>query len=107
MVLARGNKQHVQRLKAAKEALSARFIRPSGLTHAAAGKRAVSRDPAENVVGVGIAEKISDGKRTGVLAVRVLVRHKFPKAQISARDMLPPTFKGAPVDIVEAGLIRP
>jgi hypothetical protein len=57
-----------------------------GLTDDAARAlvRAVSPVPTENVVGVGMGEKISSGRHTGVWAVKFFVRSKYPEAQLLA-----------------------
>jgi len=43
---------------------------------------AISPSPTENVVGVGVGEKITDGKQTGIPAVKFLVRMKYAKLDI-------------------------
>lgn len=68
--------------------------------------RAITPVPTENVVGVGVGEKIADGKHTGIWAVRFFVRHKFPEAQLTAKTRLPKTVNGLPVDVEESGLFR-
>ena len=80
---------------------------PEGTRHAGAHARAVRaaaprRD--SNIVGVGVAEKIVDGKPTGVLAVKFFVKTKYPKA--SVRSMLPKTIDGVPTDVEQAGTFR-
>ena len=62
--------------------------------------------PSQNVVGVGIGEKLDGGKPTGILAVKFLVRRKFPEAEISPGDMLPKNIDGLPVDVEEVGFLR-
>jgi hypothetical protein len=54
------------------------------MTAARALVRAVSPVPTENVVGVGMGEKISSGRHTGVWAVKFFVRSKYPEAQLLA-----------------------
>jgi hypothetical protein len=66
-----------------------------------------------NVVGVGIAEKVSAGRRTGALALTFYVEKKVVLESLSAAEALPPAFPlptGAPegilVDVVEIGRLR-
>src|SRR5271166_654804 len=67
---------------------------------------AITPNPEWNLVGVGIGEKISDGSRTGTMAVKFLVRAKFPEKHISKNHRLPKSINGLPVDIDEVGLFH-
>lgn len=69
--------------------------------------RAVSPVPTENVVGVGVGEKISSGKHTGVWAVKFFVRLKYPEDQLDKKHRLPSSIAGLPVDVEETGIFRP
>src|SRR5688500_8406324 len=102
-------------VREAKQEWSHRFLTapatavvPEGATrHAGAHARAVRaaaprRD--SNVVGVGVAEKIVDGKPTGVLAVKFFVKTKYPRG--SVRSVLPKTIDGVPTDVEQAGTFR-
>jgi len=66
----------------------------------------VTAVPDENVVGVGIGEKISEGRHTGIWAVKFFVRMKFPESDLAARNRLPKSIAGLPVDVEESGLFR-
>ncbi len=66
----------------------------------------VNPAPSENTVGVGIGEKISDGKQTGVLAVKLLVRMKFAKSDLRNNHLLPKEIDGIPTDVEEVGTFR-
>jgi len=68
--------------------------------------RAVTPSPDDNLMGVGIGEKISDGRHTGIWAVKFFVRLKFPQSQIASRHRLPKSIGGMPVDVEETGLFR-
>lgn len=68
--------------------------------------RAVSPTPADNVMGIGVGEKISGGRHTGVWAVKFFVRLKYPEAQLETRHRLPKSIDGLPVDVEETGLFR-
>lgn len=95
-----------QRLLQAPRAEAVR-IGAAAMMHAArALTSAVSFDPVHNVVGVAVGEKISDGRHTGVWAVKFLVRLKCPEAQLSKKHVLPKSIAGLPVDVEETGLFR-
>jgi hypothetical protein len=69
--------------------------------------RAISPVPTENVMGVGVGEKISSGKHTGVWSVKFFVRLKYPETQLESKHRLPKSIAGLPVDVEETGLFRP
>jgi len=97
----------VRNYRSAKREASARYLSASGEFSAlAAMNPAASPKPDQNVVGVGIGEKISNGISTGVLAVKLLVRVKYPDDAIPAADRLPATIGGLPVDVEQAGTFR-
>src|ERR1035438_7302204 len=93
-------------IRAAKQEWSKRLLaRPSRLaSHALTA--AISPDPDVNLVGVGIGEKIVDGRRTGVMCVKLLVRAKFHDEYIDKKHMLPKSIDGIPVDVEEMGPFR-
>ncbi|MEA2693394.1 MAG: hypothetical protein QOJ16_2781, partial [Acidobacteriota bacterium] len=71
------------------------------------GRRsAASPAPSSNVVGVGIGEKLVNGRPTGILAVKFLVRIKYPQEQIANGHLLPADLGGLPVDVEEVGTFR-
>lgn len=83
--------------------------RPRG---AAENLRGVMRT--RNVVGVGIAEKVSGRRRTGDLALVFYVKRKMPLKRLSAAEMVPPTVhavlspdRPVPTDVVAIGELRP
>jgi len=47
-----------------------------------------------NIVGYGIARRITRGVVTGELALKVYVRRKLPRSAVSARDMVPGELEG-------------
>jgi hypothetical protein len=67
---------------------------------------AASPEPSTNVVGIGIGEKTTDGRLTGVLAVKFFVRIKYPDGQIRDAHRLPSIVKGLPTDVEEVGTFR-
>ena len=59
-----------------------------------------------NVVGVGVGEKVSNGKKTGEISVVVLVRQKLPPAGLTKEALLPRAFDGVKTDVIEVGDVR-
>lgn len=55
-----------------------------------------------NVNGVGVGYKVVAGRRTDVIAVRVYVAKKLPKAALRPEEILPENLQGVPVDVIEA-----
>lgn len=55
----------------------------------------------KNVVGVDIADKETDGKNTGQLAIVVFVEQKQPDSKLSAADRIPKEINGVPTDVQE------
>ena len=60
-----------------------------------------------NVVGVGIGEKIKDGRRTGRMSLKVYVEKKVVKERLSKQDLVPPLIAEVETDVEEIGRIRP
>jgi len=84
----------------AKRELAFRLAVPRGAL------RAVNPIPSENTLGIGIGEKISDGKQTGVLAIKLFVRMKFSKSELKSNHILPKEIDGIPTDVDEVGVFR-
>jgi S1-C subfamily serine protease len=63
--------------------------------------------PDENVVGVGIGEKITHQGPLGYSAIIFYVKVKYPTKQLSKKTHLPQSIDGYPTDIVEVGVLRP
>ncbi|MFC6706746.1 hypothetical protein [Flexivirga alba] len=55
----------------------------------------------KNVIGVDIADKETDGKNTGQLAIVVFVDAKQPMSKLSAADRVPKEIDGIPTDVQE------
>ncbi len=91
---------HTPRMDAARRAQGAYATVLRGVT------TAISPSPTENVVGVGIGEKITDGKQTGALAVKFLVRMKYSKLDLGTKDFLPKAVDGLPTDVEEVGTFK-
>ncbi len=107
-------KHSTQDLREAKTAWSARLLMagtaPKDATaltrRVGAHAVAVSSKSARkhrNVVGVGVAEKLVDGRPTGVMAVKFYVKTKYPKAAVGSGAALPKNIDGLPTDVEEAG----
>jgi len=58
-----------------------------------------------NVVATGIGYKTVQGRRQPPICIVCSVAHKVPQAELSARDMIPPSIDGVPTDVVATGPI--
>ncbi|HEX9459578.1 MAG TPA: hypothetical protein VGA84_10565 [Thermoanaerobaculia bacterium] len=94
--------------RAVKKETSARYLQAGGVAISAlsAMNPAASPKPEQNVVGVGIGEKISNGIATGILAVKLFVRVKYPDEAIPDADRLPKEIDGLPADVEQVGTFR-
>lgn len=97
-------------IRAAKRDMASRLLQgpPAAFAAAlAAPRRLTTRaQPSDNVVGVGVAEKVVVNRLTGDLCVKVYVRRKLLEAEIARADRIPETIAGIPTDIEEVGLIE-
>lgn len=59
----------------------------------------------ENVLGVSIGSKISNGEDTFKDCLTVLVSKKLPECELSPEDMIPEKYKGILTDVIETGEI--
>lgn len=57
----------------------------------------------QNVVGLGVGEKLREGQRTGQLALMALVTHKMPLDALNEADRVPPNLQGMQTDVIEVG----
>lgn len=53
----------------------------------------------KNVIGVDIADKETDGRTTGRLAIVVFVEEKQPRSKLAAADRVPEEIDGIPTDV--------
>jgi len=60
-----------------------------------------------NVVGVATGTPTRGGRPTGETGLLVLVSRKVPASELEPDELLPSEIEGVPVDVVEAGQIRP
>ncbi|MBA3356401.1 MAG: hypothetical protein H0U18_10815 [Pyrinomonadaceae bacterium] len=98
--------KQITSLRAAKQAAAEQLLQPVQTMAFSALAASTSPEPSTNLVGVGIGEQISGGKHTGVMAVKFLVRIKYPDNQISDSDRLPREVNGYPVDVEQVGTFR-
>lgn len=61
----------------------------------------------ENVVGVGVGEKIKEGHPMGRLCLKVYVEKKVEKEKLSKRDFVQPRVARVETDVEEVGKIKP
>lgn len=59
----------------------------------------------ENVVGVGVGYKITDGVQTETPSVMVLVSQKVPTSLLASSDAAPETVDATPTDVLEVGTL--
>ncbi|MEZ5387004.1 MAG: hypothetical protein R3F13_15965 [Prosthecobacter sp.] len=91
----------------AKFNLVARFMSGASATASAMlakSSRSVSPDP--NIIGVAIGEKNNEEDATGVTSVRMFVKKKLPKSQLSKKQLIPASIEGLPVDVVQTGTFK-
>jgi hypothetical protein len=98
----------IDSLRSAKQSAAQNLLQPvqAAAAFTALAATTTSPQPSHNLVGVGIGEKISGGKHTGVLAVKFLVRIKYPDNQVPEQDRLPTEVNGHPVDVEQVGTFR-
>ena len=97
-------------IHAAKAAASAMYLRPRPAAEAFSARAALNPvagpGPSENVVAVGVGEKVTKGISTGIPAVKIFVRVKFASEALSDADRIPETINGVPVDVEQIGTVR-
>lgn len=91
---------------AAKESLSDRLFKPDSAETFMAMSASASPTVSDNLVGIGVGEKVVAGKYTGVMAVKLLVRIKYSEDQLSSEERLPESVNGLPTDVEEVGTFR-
>ena len=72
--------------------------------------RSVFDDP--NIIGTGVADKLSEKKTTGTMSLVFYVRKKLPKSKLDPNLMVPPVLSAAGdravfTDVFEMGEVRP
>lgn len=102
-VVSEGDLEHV---RSAKRDLSQQLL--LGRAHRAMrpfGARSAA--PTDNVVGIGIGERVAQGRPTGELAIKLFVRTKYPADELESEHLLPTEHAGVSTDVEEIGLLRP
>jgi hypothetical protein len=93
----------LEELREARDELEARLlVRPAERTLAA-----LEDGPAGlgNIVGIGIGGQEVEGRPTGRLSVKVLVREKRRRRQVASEALVPARLGGLPTDVEAAGRI--
>jgi hypothetical protein len=98
--------QNLEDLRAAKEEWWLRWLKVRQASPPRGRRSCLSPDPTWNIQGIGIGEKMVDGRHTGTMAVKFLVRTKFHAGHIRKKHSLPKSIDGLPVDVEEVGLLR-
>ena len=99
-----GRTSLLEELRGARDELEARLlVRPSerGLAAREDGPAGLG-----NVVGIGIGGQEVDGRPTGRLVVKVLVREKRRRREVASEALVPQHLGGLPTDVDAAGWIR-
>jgi hypothetical protein len=98
-------------VRAAKQELTNRYL--VGLSSTFVARSMAMRGPTipganvvDNVVGVGVAEKVVHQSLAGTLCVKVYVQKKYPPPEIQDDNRIPQTINGIPTDVEEVGRIR-
>ena len=99
-------KSQISHLRDAKRAWSSRCLHGARIGGFSAFAAAASPSPLQNVVGVGIGEKLEGDQPTGILAVKFFVRRKYALNELAKKDLLPKSIDGLPVDVEQTGLLR-
>ena len=98
----REGKRALEALLAAKEHLEQKLL--LGATDLAlAAVSGTDRYGFENIVGVGVSEKVVDNRFTGKHCVTVYVVAKVPKEEVAAEAAVPESMNGVPTDVVATG----
>jgi len=89
-----------------KNVMSRRYLAKASTETVTTFAAAASVKPAQNVVGVGVGTKFSDGKETSTRCVRFYVVQKIHEAALSAKQLLPSSVDGIPTDVIVTGKFR-
>jgi hypothetical protein len=57
----------------------------------------------KNIVGIGIGSKFVGNSIESQEAIKIYVRIKIPKNDLSPHELIPPEFEGFPTDVIEIG----
>ena len=59
----------------------------------------------KGVTGVGIGPKITKGKKTDQVSIRIYVKEKKPKSKLTKGELIPETIDGVPTDVIERNFV--
>ncbi len=90
----------------AKNTLSRRFLARASTETVSTFAASASIRPQQNIVGVGIGTKFTDGVETNTQCVRFYVAEKIPKGGLPQRNVLPTDIDGLPTDVIVTGKFR-
>jgi hypothetical protein len=95
-------------LLAIKKSLSNRYLpkKSTATSRLSLFAATVSTTPAQNVVGVGVGTKFTDGKETSTKCVRFYVATKIHKDALTKKQLLPGKVDGVPTDVIVTGPFR-
>jgi len=96
--------QDVQAVLQARDEIEARFLADPAAKAFSLAEEGPSGSG--NVVGVGVGEKLVDGQPTGQLAVKVFVKEKLNREDVSAVASIPPQLGGVLTDVDVTGEIH-
>lgn len=90
-------------LLAAKSTMSRRYLSKAAPEGVTTFGLAMPLKAAQNVVGVGVGTKFSEGKETTTKCVRFYVREKIGLDALGTKDVLPSEVDGIPTDVIVTG----
>ncbi|MPQ44139.1 trypsin-like serine protease [Clostridium tarantellae] len=61
----------------------------------------------DNVIGIGLGNKVKNGIDTGETCIHVLVSKKIPTNDLNPSQKIPETYLGIKTDVIEAGIVKP
>ena len=93
-------------LLSAKKLLSRRYLAKTVTASVSTFAASASMSPPQNVVGVGIGTKFTDGKETSTQCVRFYVAEKIAKSALAKKNLLPAEIDGIPTDVIVTGKFR-
>lgn len=92
-----------ERLLAARDLAEDHLLSEQAFAYSLTAESGSSGFGFENIVGVGISERLSRGRPTGERAVAVYVVRKAPLDQLEPNAVVPPKYGGVATDVVETG----
>jgi hypothetical protein len=93
--------------RTAKKAMSKRYLAKAAPAAIRTFAAMAPMAPTQNVVGVGMGTKFTDGKETKTRCVRFYVAEKVHKAALTSKTLLPGSIDGIPTDVIVTGRFSP